>query len=87
MERDLLVLTLENGEKKEYFKLAEFKSMNTHKSYVMFTDKEELDTNHIYFSIIKNDGQNIIFEKITSEEDINECKKALDDLVERLKKE
>ena len=87
MDRDLLVLTLENGEKKEYYKLAEFKSMNTHKSYVMFTDKEELDVNHIYFNIVKNDGKKVVFTKIETYEDKVECKKAIDDLVERLKKE
>lgn len=87
MEKDLLVLTLDNGEQKEYYKLAEFRSMNTNKNYVMFTDKEELDINNIYFNIISNDNGKVVFEKVETEEDKNECKKALDDLVERLKKE
>lgn len=87
MEKDLLILSLENGEQKEYYKLAEFKSINTQKNYVMFTDKKELDFNNIYFNIIKNDGKNIIFEKVETEEDKKECRKALNELIERLKKE
>ena len=88
MNNDLIVLTLDSGEEKEFYKLAEFNSISTGKNYIMFTDKSnDLDINNIYFNIINKDGDKIIFEKIESEEDKEECKKALSELEERLKKE
>ncbi len=87
MEKDLLVLELETGEKKEFYKLAEFRSVNTHKDYVMFTDKDkEINADNIYFNIVTVKNGEIVFEKIETEEDNNECKKALDELIERLTK-
>ena len=87
MEKDLLVLELDSGEKKEFYKLAEFRSINTHKDYVMFTDKDkEISSDNIYFNIVTLKNGEIIFEKVESEEDKEECKKALKEVIERLTK-
>lgn len=85
MEKDLFELELENGEKKEFYKLAEFRSIKTNKDYVMFIDKERNNDN-IYVNIIKNVDGVVSLEKIESDEDKEECQKALDELKERLSK-
>lgn len=84
MEKDLFELVLENGETKQFIKIAEFRSLITHKDYIMFTDKET--TNNIYFNILKKDNDKVIFEKIETDIDKSECQKALDELKERATK-
>ena len=80
MEKDKIVLQLEDGTTKEFYKLAEFRSTKTYKNYIMFTDMQYNDANlNIYFNIINEDNGKIKLDKIVDKVDMDECNLALEE--------
>ena len=43
MEKDLFVLTDENGNDKSFYKIGQFESTLTNNNYVVYTDKQYTD--------------------------------------------
>ena len=80
MEKDKILLQLEDGTTKEFYKLAEFRSEKTYKNYIMFTDMLYKNGNlNIYFNIVNEDNGKIKLDRIVDQIDMDECNLALEE--------
>ena len=80
MDKDKIVLKLDDGSTKEYYKLAEFRSVKTFKNYIMFTDMQYNNGNlNVYFNIVNSKDGKVRFEKIVDPIDMEECRLALEE--------
>lgn len=80
MEKDKILLQLEDGTTKEFYKLAEFRSTKTFKNYIMFTDMQYNNGNlNVYFNIVNEVDGKIKFDRIIDQVDMDECTLALEE--------
>lgn len=80
MEKDKILLQLEDGTTKEFYKLAEFRSNKTFKNYIMFTDMQYNNGNlKVYFNIVNEVDGKIKFDRIIDQVDMDECTLALEE--------
>lgn len=80
MDKDKIVLQLEDGTTKEFYKLAEFRSNKTFKNYIMFTDMQYNNGNlNVYFNIVTEVNGKIKLDKIVNQVDMDECNIALEE--------
>lgn len=80
MEKDKILLQLEDGTTKEFYKLAEFRSNKTFKNYIMFTDMQYNNGNlNVYFNIVNEVDGKIKFDRIIDQVDMDECTLALEE--------
>ncbi len=78
MDKDLIVLTDENGIDKNFYKIGQFESTLTNKNYVVYTDKEYTDGKiNLYCSIVKEEDGVIKFDPLETEDDKKEFEKAI----------
>lgn len=75
---DKIIITLPNGEQEEYEVIFTFKSKNTNKDYVVYTNYEKDENNIIKcYSGIYEDGN---ITKVDTEEEIKTIDKILKDI-------
>ena len=80
MDKDKILLQLEDGTTKEFYKLAEFRSNKTFKNYIMFTDMQYNNGNlNVYFNIVTEVNGKIKLDKIVNQVDMDECNIALEE--------
>ena len=78
MEKDLFVLTDENGNDLNFYKIGQFESTLTEKNYVVYTDKRYTDGKiNLYCSIVREEDGKIKFDPLETEDDKKEFEKAI----------
>ena len=78
MEKDLFVLTDENGKDLNFYKIGQFESTLTEKNYVVYTDKQYTDGKiNLYCSIVREEDGKIKFDPLETEDDKKEFEKAI----------
>ena len=78
MEKDLIILTDENGIDKKFYKIGQFESTLTNKNYVVYTDKEYTTGKiNLYCSIVREENGVIKFDPLETSDDKKEFEKAI----------